>query len=65
MSLEDCQGKCSELSNCDSITVKKVGDLYECFRKGSTALSGCDSGTEYDTYLFAGNDSISSEEIFL
>ena len=65
MSLEDCQGKCTELDNCDSVTVKKVGDFYECFRKGSTHLSNCDSGSEYDTWMYGGNDELSALGVFL
>jgi hypothetical protein len=54
MSLDACKSKCVELDNCDSITVRKEGDLYECFRKGDLKLYKCDHGTSFDTYLFGG-----------
>ena len=58
MSLDECKSKCAELDGCDSITVRGSGDSVECFRKGNTALSSCDSGTDFDTYLFAGKASV-------
>lgn len=63
MSLADCQKKCSEMSGCEGITVRKAStagnqtdgnDLYDCFRKGYVDLGNCDKGTAFDTYVHDG-----------
>eukprot|EP00756_Hemistasia_phaeocysticola_P067366 Hpha_TRINITY_DN9913_c0_g1::TRINITY_DN9913_c0_g1_i1::g.140353::m.140353 len=52
MSLADCQARCLSTPGCDGVTVSSAGNgQYNCFRKGSIELAGCDGGTWYDTYV--------------
>jgi hypothetical protein len=48
----ECEDKCEHTAGCTGVTVQYEGGKYACYRKSNINISGCDHGTNFDTYTY-------------